>query len=80
MAGASLRSTLEGWARTAGWSVVWDNEADFRIRASAVFPGDFTAAVVSLVDSIHLDNPDLSVVLYRGNHVLHVEDRASAAR
>lgn len=77
MAGSSLRSTLEGWGRSAGWSVVWDQESDYRIRASAVFPGDFEAAVVNLLDSIHLDHPELSVVLYRGNFVLHVENRYS---
>lgn len=75
MAGSSLHATLEGWGRSAGWSVVWDQESDYRIRASAVFPGDFETAVVSLLDSIHLDHPELSVVLYRGNFVLHVENR-----
>lgn len=78
MADASLRNTLEGWARSSGWTVIWDQESDYRIRASAVFPGEFETAVVELVDSIHLDNPELSVVLYRGNRVLHVESRYAA--
>lgn len=75
MAESSLRNTLEGWSRASGWTLIWDKEADFRIRASAVFPGTFEEAVVSLVDSIHLDNPELSVVIYRGNRVVHVENR-----
>ncbi len=75
MAGASLRTTLEGWARNSQWTVIWDMDSDYRIRASAVFPGGFEGAVVDLVDSIHLDNPELSVVLYRGNSVVHVESR-----
>lgn len=78
MAESSLRNTLEGWSRASGWTLIWDKEADFRIRASAVFPGTFEEAVVSLVDSIHLDNPELSVVIYRGNRVVHVENRHSS--
>lgn len=75
MSGASLRDTLEGWARSSGWSVIWDQESDYRIRSSATFAGDFETAVIDLVDSIHLDNPELSVVLYRGNAVVHIENR-----
>lgn len=77
MANSSLRTTLEGWSRSSGWTLIWDQEGDYQIRASAVFPGDFEAAVIDLVDSIHLDNPELSVVLYRGNRVVHVENRYS---
>lgn len=75
MAESSLRATLAGWSRSAGWTLVWDQESDYRIRASAVFDGSFEEAVIDLVDSIHLDNPELSVVLYRGNRVVHVENR-----
>lgn len=75
MSGSSLRDTLEGWARSSGWTVIWDQESDYRIRSSAVFSGDFEKAVTDLVDSIHLDNPELSVVLYRGNTVVHIENR-----
>lgn len=78
MANSSLRSTLEGWTRASGWTLIWDQDSDYRIRASAVFPGAFEDAVIDLVDSIHLDNPELSVVLYRGNRVVHVENRYSA--
>lgn len=75
MANASLRNTLEGWSRSSGWTLIWDQESDYLIRASAIFPGDFETAVVELVDSIHLDHPELSVVMYRGNRVVHVENR-----
>lgn len=78
MANSSLRTTLEGWSRSSGWTLIWDQDGDYEIRASAVFSGDFESAVIGLVDSIHLDNPELSVVLYRGNRVVHVENRHSA--
>ena len=74
MAGSTLKSTLEGWGRTSGegWTVIWDNPVDYRIRASATFYGSFEDAVGRLTDAIHQSNPELSVTLYRGNSVIHV--------
>lgn len=74
LSGGSLKATIEGWARVTGWTVVWDNPVDYRIRASATFHGDFEEAVARLVDAIHQRSPELTVTLYRGNRVLHVED------
>lgn len=76
LSGGSLKATIEGWARLSGWTVVWDNPVDYRIRASATFHGGFEEAVARLVDAIHQGSPELTVTLYRGNRVLHVEDAA----
>lgn len=76
LSGGSLKGTIEGWARVSGWTVVWDNPVDYRIRASATFQGGFEQAVAGLVDAIHQASPELTVTLYRGNRVLHVEDAA----
>ena len=76
LSGGSLKATIEGWARISGWTVVWDNPVDYRIRASTTFQGDFEEAVARLVDAIHQGSPELTVTLYRGNRVLHVEDAA----
>lgn len=76
LSGGSLKGTIEGWARVSGWTVVWDNPVDYRIRASATFQGGFEQAVAGLVDAIHQASPELTVTLYRGNQVLHVEDAA----
>jgi hypothetical protein len=76
MSGSSLKGTIEGWARVSGWTIVWDNPVDYRIRASATFQGGFEEAVARLVDAIHQGSPELTVTLYRGNRVIHVEDVA----
>jgi len=76
LSGGSLKGTVEGWARVSGWTVVWDNPVDYRIRASATFNGSFERAVAGLVDAIHQASPELTVTLYRGNRVIHVEDAA----
>lgn len=71
-----LRESLEGWARTAGWTVVWDSPIDYRIRVSAAFHGPFEEAVADLVDAVQQASPRLSVTLYRGDRVLHVDGQA----
>jgi len=76
MSGSSLKGTIEGWARVSGWTIIWDNPVDYRIRASATFQGGFEEAVARLVDAIHQGSPELTVTLYRGNRVIHVEDSA----
>jgi hypothetical protein len=80
MSGASLKSTIEGWARSSGWTVIWDNPFDYRIRASATFHGGFEEAVARLIDAIHQNSPEMTVTLYRGNRVIHVEDVGAPGR
>lgn len=75
MAGTSLKSTLEGWARTAGWTLIWDSPMDYRMRASATFQGGFEEASARLIDSIYLGNPELMATFHRGNRVLHIENQ-----
>lgn len=74
-AGSTLKSTLEHWIAIEKneWSVIWDNPTDYRMRDSVTFYGGFEDAVGRLIDAIHQGNPELSVTLYRGNKVIHVD-------
>ena len=76
MAGSTLKATLEGWARIPdhAWSVIWDHSSDYHFRTSATFYGPFEDVIGRLVDVIHVNHPELSVTLYRGNHVIHVAE------
>lgn len=71
LADSSLRASLQGWAESAGWTLVWEGPFDFRIQVSAEFEGSFEEAVAALVDAVHLSDPGLAVTLYRGNKVVH---------
>ncbi|MEP3670771.1 MAG: toxin co-regulated pilus biosynthesis Q family protein [Roseibium sp.] len=73
--GSSLKTTLEGWSDAAGWTLIWDNPVDYRLRASATFRGGFEEAVGRLIDSIYQHSPEINVHLYRGNRVLHVREQ-----
>ena len=74
MAGSSLKSTLEGWCRVAGWTLIWDSPIDYRMRASATFKGGFEESASRLIDSIYIGNPELSATFHRGNRVLHISN------
>lgn len=78
LAGSSLKQTLQGWADAAGWSLVWDNPVDYKVRASVTFSGDFLDSVGRLVDAVYQTNPELAATIYRGNRVIHVYDLATA--
>lgn len=79
MAGSSLKSTLEGWCKVAGWTLIWDSPVDYRVRASATFDGDFQKAAAQLIDSVYESNPELNAVFHRGNNVLHISDQPLAS-
>lgn len=74
MAGASLKDTLEGWSMVSGWTIIWDSPIDYRMRASATFNGGFEESASRLIDTIYLDNPELSAKFHRGNKVLHIQN------
>ncbi|MEW5424605.1 TcpQ domain-containing protein [Amorphus sp. 3PC139-8] len=80
MAGSTLKSTLLGWSRTAGWRLVWDHEGDYALRASVTFDGPFEKAVTGLVDAVYRSYPELAVDLYKGNRTIHVYTLAPATR
>ncbi|MCW3782569.1 toxin co-regulated pilus biosynthesis Q family protein [Defluviimonas salinarum] len=75
MAGTSLKSTLEGWTRVSGWTLIWDSPVDYRMRASATFSGGFEESASRLIDSIYNGNPELMATFHRGNRVLHIENQ-----
>lgn len=72
MAEASLRSSLQGWANAAGWTVFWDGPFDYRLLVSASFSGNFEEAIIALLRAVRLSEPGIAVTLYRGNKVVHV--------
>lgn len=80
LSGNTLKDTLEAWASTDGWTVVWDTDQNYRLRASATFHGTLIDAITKIVDSIHVSNPELTVTVYTGNRVVHVQTLLNETR
>lgn len=73
--GASLRATLEQWARQAGWQpLAWKlpEDTDFTLGASARFEGDFITATRNFVASLGAE-AELRVRFNQGNRLAVVE-------
>lgn len=73
--GASLRATLEQWARQAGWQpLAWKlpEDTDFTLGASARFEGDFVTATRNFVASLGAE-AELRVRFNQGNRLAVVE-------
>ncbi|PHZ32584.1 hypothetical protein CS537_06175 [Yersinia mollaretii] len=74
--GTDLRTQLDNWSTTAGWSLVWDSEYSYLIQANASFKGDYISAVKQLFTALGDINPNLYPELYQGNYVLKVSNQA----
>ena len=71
-AGGSLSGTLTSWAERAGWKLIWESDADFRLGAGATISGDFPKAASDLITSFSTSTPRIRAVFYSGNKVLRV--------
>lgn len=72
LAGSTLKTTLEGWTRVSGWTLIWDSPFDYEMDASATFQDDFMNSVGRLIDVVHQKNPDVNATIYKGNRVIYV--------
>jgi hypothetical protein len=70
--GETLRASLDGWTKKAGWTLVWNSQYEYPIQAGAAFGGDFVSATSDLFKSLLDVRPALTVKFYRGNKVLLV--------
>lgn len=73
--GASLRVTLDSWAKISGWqAIVWElpPDTDFTLGASARFQGDFLSATKALIQALG-PQANLRVRIHHANRVIVVE-------
>lgn len=73
--GASLRATLERWAKESGWQPLsWGlpEATDFTLGADGQFSGDFITATRSFVNSLGSE-AKLRVQFNQGNRLVVVE-------
>lgn len=72
-AGKSLQSQLEGWAKRAGWSVMWSVPDDWLVPGNESYGGDFASAVQRVVEQLAANGADVRADVWNGNHsvVIH---------
>jgi len=76
-AGRSLHQTLHDWMDdNTGWTLAWESDHDYRLRASADFYGNFVEAAEKLIRTFANADPPLRGTFYHGNNVLVIEGTA----
>lgn len=68
--GRSLHTILEEWTRKAGWTLAWNTDQDYILRAGVEFEGEFEGAASSLIKAFQIAKPPVFGQFHRGNKVL----------
>lgn len=70
----NLASVLQEWAAREGWHVEWKSEYQYRLRASARYPGGFVEASSELVRSMADARPQPTAEFFKGNKTLVIDN------
>lgn len=67
-----VSTTLDRWAKDAGWQLVWDTDVDLVVDADSEYSGSFEVAVETLFGELSLSKVPLKATLFEGNKVIRV--------
>lgn len=71
-AGEPIEDQLRGWAKHAGWTLIWDAPQDWVVPGDAAFGTDFESAAKSVLEALSKNGADIRGDLYPANHTLVV--------
>ncbi|MFX7090759.1 TcpQ domain-containing protein, partial [Acinetobacter baumannii] len=74
-----LQVTLSGWARQAGWNVVWQSAYSYELVSGSRFSGSFEDSVKALLLAMRQPRPNPTAVFYGGNRVLVISNNSQTA-
>jgi hypothetical protein len=74
--GSTLRRTLDGWAKDAGWNLAWQSDRDYPLIAGGSFDGSFERAVIRLFEGFADSDPPVRATMHRANKVIVVRTQA----
>lgn len=67
-----LKDQLTKWADQADYSLIWDNEYDYRLDAGQTFYGDFKKAVNEAIRALYRNGARIKADIYTENQVLYI--------
>lgn len=71
IAGKSIESQIESWAKVAGWSVTW-NAGNWIVPHATSFPGDFVDAAGAVIKALAANGANIQATFYQGNNMMVV--------
>jgi hypothetical protein len=67
VAGQSLQTQLEAWAKRAGWSLTWNVSDDWIVPGNQSYGPAFAAAMQHVVEQLALNGADVRADIWSGN-------------
>ncbi|MFM0265538.1 TcpQ domain-containing protein [Paraburkholderia sediminicola] len=71
--GYPIGQELKGWAKRAGWNVVWGLQRDVIAPTTTTFSGDFASAASEVVRTLAENGALIHAQIFDGNHTLVVQ-------
>jgi hypothetical protein len=71
--GYPIGQELKGWAKRAGWNVVWGLQRDVIAPTTTTFTGDFASAASEVVRTLAENGALIHAQIFDGNHTLVVQ-------
>lgn len=68
----TLNGTLQRWAASAGWQLMWELPVDYAVAARTELHGSFADAVGMVVKSMEGAEIPMKAIFYDGNRVLRI--------
>lgn len=69
-AGRSLHVILSEWSKKAGWTLAWNTDQDYILRAGVEFQGSFVDSATLLIKAFRNAYPPVYGQFHKGNNVL----------
>ncbi|MFL9876669.1 TcpQ domain-containing protein [Paraburkholderia megapolitana] len=75
--GVPVQSQLREWAKTAGWSLIWNVTPDWIVPNDATYTGDFPDAAAQVIKDLAANGADIRGDGYSGNRTFVVHEAGS---
>lgn len=69
---ADVSVSLQRWAKSAGWQVIWEVPVKFPVLTNTRFEGSFEDAVAQVVEGLKESDTPIRAKFYEGNRVLRI--------
>jgi hypothetical protein len=78
VAGQSLETQLQQWAKRAKWSVVWNATDDFIVPGGHSYGSDFVVAAQSVIDEAAANGAEFRLDIYKGNRSIVIDQSGAS--
>ncbi|WP_429500832.1 toxin co-regulated pilus biosynthesis Q family protein (plasmid) [Robbsia andropogonis] len=77
VAGESLETQLNDWAKAAGWSIAWNTPDDWIVPHGTDFGADFQSAVTRVITAMSQNGADVRADIWRGNRTIVIDKQGT---